>query len=91
MLQWTAVLYNRWLQSSKQLYIINNRPLITQRDPITQRLVVIQPSHFIHPGDPDQFDHEMTNMFSAQTEEGLLERGFVQIQKFKNRLKLLFD
>jgi hypothetical protein len=76
-------------------YIINNCPLFTQKDPVTQKLVVIRPSHFIHPGHPDQFDHEMTNLFSARTEqatkEGLLERDLVQIQKFKKRLKLLFD
>jgi hypothetical protein len=37
----------------------------------------------------------MTNLFNARTEqatkEDLLERGLVQIQKFKKRLKLLFD
>ncbi len=76
-------------------YIINNRPLFTQKDPITQKIVVIRPSHFIHPGHPDQFDHEMSNLFSARTEmaskEGLLEQTLTRLNKFKKRLKLLFD
>jgi hypothetical protein len=76
-------------------YVINNRPLFTQKDPITQKLVIIRPSHFIHPGHPDQFDHEISNLFSARTEmaskEGLLEQGLTRLNKFKKRLKLLFD
>jgi hypothetical protein len=76
-------------------YIINNRPLFTSKDPVTQQIVVIRPSHFIHPGHPDQFDHDMTNLFSARTEEaakaGLLERKVAQMNRFKRRVKLLFD
>jgi hypothetical protein len=76
-------------------YVINNRPLFTQKDPITQKIVVIRPSHFIHPGHPDQFDHEMSNLFSIRTEmaskEGLLEQSLTRLNKFKKRLKLLFD
>ncbi len=49
-------------------YIINNHPLFTQKDPVTQLLVVIRPSHFIHPGHLDQCDHQMTNLFSFYTE-----------------------
>jgi hypothetical protein len=57
--------------------------------------VVIRPSHFIHPGHPDQYDNEMSNLFSARTEmaskEGLLKQSLTWLNKFMKRLKLLFD
>ena len=49
--------------------VINNRPLYTKKAPVTGQYVVIRPSHFIHPGHPDQFDNNMTNLFQKRTEE----------------------
>jgi hypothetical protein len=76
-------------------YILNNRPLYTKGDPITGQLLIIRPSHFIHPGHPDQFDQDMTNLFSHPTEEAAtkkqLERQLIQLNKFKKRLKLVFN
>ncbi len=76
-------------------YILNNQPLYSKKDPITGKLTVIRPSHFIHPGHPDQFDHKLTNLFRKKTEEAAtekqLERQLAQLNKFKKCLKLVFD
>jgi hypothetical protein len=75
--------------------VINSRPLYAKRDPVSHRYTVIRPCDFLFNHSREWFDEEMTNIFSAASEAPAtikqLDEGQKRLQRFRKRVKLLFD
>jgi hypothetical protein len=75
--------------------VINSRPIYAKKDPVTQRYTALRPCDFIFNHSKEWFDEEMTNIFKVASEASAtrqeLDEGQKRLQKFRKRVKLLFD
>jgi hypothetical protein len=75
--------------------VINSRPIYAKKDPVTQRHTALRPCDFIFNHSKEWFNEEMTNIFKTATEASAtpkeLDEGQKRLQRFRKRVKLLFD